>query len=588
MLLSRANVALPLAVCGALAFFWTTALVSDLFLDRPFVYTTSQEWSANLIRSVARFPGRAELSLHLVAAMVLVPAIVCLALFCGQRAGDPLELAGRKLGANGRNVALALSSIAALAAAVVAFLVLRQVHLIDDERAYAFEAELFARGQIKLGDVPAAFRNPMFLTSPWMAKYTPGQSLLLLPGALVGVPHLIPPLIAGALVFATYGFASEAYGERMALLAAALLTASPFVWCASGTLMAMPGTTCAMMASFWLFARARRLRCWRSFAGAGAFVGLTFLIRPFDAVTLGLPMAAWLLADLTGTAEQRSFGLVPFALGAVPFLALLLLFNWLALGSPFTMPYVAAGDYVFGFYVRPLPGIDYVHTPAQGIGGLTAALIRLDLWLLGWPCALVLIFASVFFIRSSWDRFLWSTIAVFALTHTVALSTGTWDVGPTYYLPIAPVLVIAAVRGLVAVREQLPATSLGRRALGWLPVAGTCVALLTVVPIRFVRLNVLAAEIAAPWKLVAESRLGDAIVMVPGFKQMEAPAYALGYPYQVPSGEGTAYLVRPQSAAELEEARRFLGARLPVYLLVFDRAEFEASGVRRYAIRRVA
>ncbi|HWZ90311.1 MAG TPA: hypothetical protein VNW92_15715, partial [Polyangiaceae bacterium] len=44
--------------------FWVTAGVSDFFLDRPFVYTTADEWSTQLVRSVARFPNAFECGLY--------------------------------------------------------------------------------------------------------------------------------------------------------------------------------------------------------------------------------------------------------------------------------------------------------------------------------------------------------------------------------------------------------------------------------------------------------------------------------------------------------------------------------------------
>ncbi|MDD6132951.1 MAG: hypothetical protein PUB55_09405, partial [Bacteroidales bacterium] len=78
--------------------------------------------------------------------------------------------------------------------------------------------------------------------------YPPGLSVLLVPGALLGVPHLMPPLLGGALVSVTYAFVREAYGVRQALLAAALLAVSPFLWCNAGTVMSFAPAALTMMA----------------------------------------------------------------------------------------------------------------------------------------------------------------------------------------------------------------------------------------------------------------------------------------------------------------------------------------------------
>jgi len=586
---ARARI-LWLVVVLAVSVFWITAAVSDFFLDRPFVYMSDTEWSDNLVKSLARFPIHAETALQLVAAVLLIPALVCLIGLGAVSGGDPLELAWAKRGASGSRVALMLAALGALVAAVVAFIVLRQVPLIDDERAYAFQSSLFRHGNLSLPPAPAAFRNPMFLLSPWMGKYPPGQSLLLLPGALLGLPHAVTPLLGGALVYSTYGFVREAFGERQALLAAALLAASPALWCASGTIMAFTGFASAMMTSIWLFARARRRGSRRDFALSGAALGMAALVRPFDAVTMGLPLGVWLLADAVRGRPERPTrtDAAILALGAMPFALVFLGYNFLTLGSPFALGYVQASDFSIGFYTQVLPSHAYVHTPFQGLALLPVALIRLDTWLLGWPAALVLVMAGALLARSTWDRFVLSTVLVFGATHMLLASVGTWDVGPTYCFPVVPLLVVLAVRGLKGLRALVPEGSFVRAALGWVPVAGACLAFCTVVPIRCLRLATLAVEIEAPWKAVADARLGEAIVVLPSAFDLAQAAYALGYPYAIESGPGKAHLVRPHSPGELEEARRALGVALPVYALSLDSSLFQSLGVRRYALRRLA
>jgi Dolichyl-phosphate-mannose-protein mannosyltransferase len=579
-------VALYLAASGCIVAFWVTAVVSDFFLDRPFVYTTADEWSSNFVRSAARFPSHAESGLYLVAGVFLLPAIICIAAALATHSNDPLETVWARLGGGSRQAGIALGVLAALFSALVSFAIVDGVDLIDDERSYLFQASLFAKGLVKLPAPPAALHNPMILVSPaWMGKYPPGHSAALLVGVLLHAPRVVPPMLAGLLVYFIYEFIREVHGERQAMLAASLLALSPFLWCSAATLMSFTTFTCSFVASLWLFARGRRTGATSTWVGSGALLGFALTVRPYDAVALGWPMGAWLLRDCLRPSPQRKTWLFPFAAGAAPLVAALLSYNQATTGSPLLFGYNLAKDYSWGFFTRPVPGFAYEHTPAQGIAQAATAIARLDMWLFGWPASLLLALAGAWAASQPFDRFILWILGSFAIAYTLLPTTGTWDVGPTYYLATAPLLVVLAVRGIRVLRERLRAVPEGARFVGWLPVAGAAVAIITIVPVHLTRLSMLSAVIDAPWRAVVEAQLGESIVVVPGHMKMGAAGYALGYPYEIRSGTGTAHLVRPRSQSELDEARQFLGMSLPVVQLVFDEEAFRRDGARHYQVR---
>lgn len=566
--------------------FWAAAIASRLFVDRPFSYISATGWVQNLAESTARFPNRQESAFIILSTALLSPAVVMGALWVVRRFRDPFAQLAKAVDAPLWQVAVLLSVAAAAGAAFVSFGLVQGAHLVDDERAYVFQAEAFAHGKLAYPEVPAAFGNAMFLTSPvWTAKYPPGHALALLPGVLVGEPRVVPIVVTALLVIGVFQL-MRPFGERQALLAAALIALSPFSWAVGGTLMAFSTHACALVWFLAFLARAEGRTGLASPALAGAALGWGGLTRPYDAVALSLPVLAWLAWRAIRRHPRAARNIIAVTCGAAPFVALQLWYNRALTGSFSTFPYFATGGFHIGF-TRAFDWFPFVHDPLQAAGHFAVACLRLDGWLLGYPASLLLVLLGL--LRpdaQAWDRVLAACAASFVLFYTVIPSSGTWDVGPTYYFAVAPVLVGLAVRGVqwvrVAARERWPAIGHFASAL---TLVGLVVALVSVVPLRFVRLAALAGEIRKPWEAIAESTIGDAIVVLPPYRERLAAGYALGFPYEVPTGPSTrARLIAPSDETELSEARSVLGSELPIYYLMADQALFEHEGRRRFSV----
>ena len=167
--------------------------------------------------------------------------------------------------------------------------------------------------------------------------------------------------------------------------------------------------------------------------------------------------------------------------------------------------------------------------------------------------------------------------------YSLMASSGTFDVGPTYYYLVAPYYLLLALRG--GLRVKLALERKYRGLVAWASIVVVPIAWLTVVPMKAVRLKELASAINAPWSFLAASNLSQGIVVVPTFQRLHAAGYALGYPYEVQTRSGTLQLVRAQSATELADAARVLQRTGPIYLLDLDEHTFQANGTRRYAVR---
>jgi len=578
---ATAYLLLALAFCLA---FWAFASACEWFVDAPFRYTTEGEWSQNLVRSAARGLRGEEAALFIASLFAVLPTVWFLALALRGRPPRPLH-ALRRFAARGSSRFAALFAALATALSWLVFrFVLSGTALIDDERSYLFAARNMASGTFFRTSAPAAFRNPMILTAPaWVSKYPPGFAALLVPGTLLGMPRLVPCAVCALSVLGVFYLAKTLFGLRTALVACVFWAFSPFQLAINGTTMIFGTSGCLALWTGALVARGLTQRDERALAGAALLSAIHVLVRPFDAglvlAAVAIPVFAF---ESTRVALRRVVLLgAGFLLGVLGLGA----FNQRALGSAVSFGYTSAGDYRFGFFVHSLPGFEYVHTPVQALAHVLVAFARLDGWLVGVPgCLLLALLVLIGPTRRELALLL--AVAVHLLGYSLAASSGTFDVGPTYYYLAAPCYLLLAMRG--ALRLELALIPRLRPIITWAGLVALPVAWLTVVPLRVLRLVRLSQAISAPWSFLAESDLTEGLVVVPSFAALHAAGYALGYPYEVRTRAGVVKLIRPESRAELAEAVRFLHYTGPVYQLQFDEPRFQSDGTRRYGLVKLA
>jgi hypothetical protein len=565
--------------------FWATASVAGWFSDKPFNYLNRGNWVNDLAQSGTRWLPPVETLLTGAALVFLLPAIVIAAVYLARRYDyDPLDRWFERPNVERTVVVLGVALTLAITC-FVQFAVVRGANILDDENAYLFGAHLFAHGHIGLPTPPAAFGNAMILREPmWTSGYTPGQSLVLAPATLIHAEHLVPPLFAGVLVVAIWSFTRDMFGPKHAALAALLTSLSPFVWALHGTVL--PFTTSATCLAVFLAAIARAEKTDRSrwMLVAGLAIGLAFITRPYEALAFGVPCGIRILGEARRHPARLAWSLAGFL--AIAWL--LLAHNYLVMGGIFDMPYNAPGrpEFHLGF-TRALN--TYVHSPTQAIGNLVAVVLRFDLWMLAWPGSMLLVVAGV--LRRSPTRGDWMlrwTLGSFVAFYIMVPFAGTWDVGPTYYYAIVPVLIPLAVRGVSALRAWLGAIErigpVASRMVGWVVIAGIFVAVTAIAPIRAIHLTLLSSEINAPWETIEASDLEDSIIVMPRASLRHAPGWAFGYPYTLTTKRGaTVHLIIPSDQKELDEALAFLGTK-PVYILELDAKHFEETGTRTFTL----
>ena len=572
-----------------LAGFWVTAADADWFEDRPFTYSGPGFVSGNFVKAGARGLAPGEAVLAVTAFVFLLPAIVvaCRAL-AGMTADGVLSRALDALATRGKLVVGLGAGVAAGGAAFVALVLVRGAAMVDDERAYEFQAKLFARGLTALPAPPAALRNPMFLISPaWTSKYPPGNSLVLAVGAFLGDARIVRPLLAALLVTFVFVFVRSAWGGRQAIAAAAFTALSPFVWAQYGTLMAEGTTACACAA--FLAGLARSAETGRARFGffAGLALGWMGITRPHEAAALGAPVAVMLVVQAIRGLPHARARLVGVVAGCASIVWIVLLHNARLTGSPFRFAWAMKTPLTLGFR-QVFPSIAYVHSLPAAVANVVTVVARYDLWMLGFPGSMLLVLAGLLRReRTPFDALLAAMLGSFSLFMMLVFWSGAWDAGPSYYFVCFPILVTLAVRGWEGClgHAARAGDALLRRTLEWIPIAGVAACWLAIAPIRFLSVAALCAEIRAPWEVIARAPYGDFLVVLGSALDRRAPGWASGYPYTIATGRGTqAKLFHPHTEEETKEAIEALGPTLPLYRLEVDTERFDRDGTRVYAL----
>ncbi|MEP6863883.1 MAG: glycosyltransferase family 39 protein [Deltaproteobacteria bacterium] len=577
---------LPAISLALYACFWATASVAGWFADRPFMYQTRQNWFSDLSASATRWLPPAETLMAGAAIVFLLPAIIVAAIYCVRRYDhDPFDRWFERPDAE-RTVAVLSVAIAVAISLFVSYALIRGACIIDDEYAYLFQADLFAHGKIGLPTPPDALMNPMIIRAPlWTSGYPPGQSLVLAPSVWLHAQHAVLPILAGVFVVAVWSFARDMFGPRHGALAALLAGMSPFVWAIHGTVMAF-GTTAVCLAVFLAaIGRAEKTGRPRWMLLAGLAIGLAFITRPYDALAFSFPFAVRLLWE----ARRQPARLVWCVVGFVAVAWLLLAHDYLVTGSVFDMPYNSPQrpSFNIGFYTHAMPFSPHIHTPAHAVGNLVGVIARLDLWALAWPGSLALVLAGALHRRRSrGDEMLRLALASYVVFYLIVpFPMGTWDVGPTYYYALMPVLIPLAVRGVWALRARVASIDpRAPRLVAWIVLGGIVVATTAIAPIRAVHVAELSSQILSPWQTIEDSDLGPSIVLVPGSQLRRAPGWAFGHPYTLTTRTGaTVQLIIPEDRHALDEAVKFLGAK-PLYTLQLDNDYFARTGDRVFSL----
>lgn len=340
-----------------------------------------------------------------------------------------------------------------LATGLTAYTVLGGIPHVEDSIAQLFQAKIFKQGMLYAPLPPHKeffdYTN-IINDERWYSQYPPGHSLLLTAGLLAGTPWLIGPLLGTLSLMLFYLVTKTMYGEhRIIMVSSCLLLLSPFFLFMSSSYMNHTSTLFFLLLFLYaylkMFASDSR---WYALL-AGLSLGYAAAIRPLDAVAFAAPFAIYAghcLCRKRGVSKQQ---MACFILGAAFVVLLLLLYNKLTTGNPFT----------FG-YGKKYPRLGFLgssqfgppHTIKGAVINTSNNLIGLNQHLFEWPIpslTFIFIFLSLPVRKNRWDYLmLCATLSImggYALYFYQDLCFG-----PRNYYSLTPFLILLTVRAFLA------------------------------------------------------------------------------------------------------------------------------------------
>jgi hypothetical protein len=393
--------------------------------------------------------------------------------------------------------------------------ILRTAPVTDDENAYLFQAQLLASGRLYAEGLPApirrSFDNQFIVNGDrWYGMYFVGHPAVMALALKLGAVDWVGSVEAALTFLLALGIANRLYSPRTATVTGILLAMSPFFIMISATAMSQPTSalflTLVWYATLRIEAAPRTAGWWAVVAGALSVAGLT---RPQTAALLALPALArlgWLVYRWharPGWVGPTVFVTI-LASGAATFLWV----NHAITGDLLRSSYTAYWEWSG----KPWP---FHHGLGRTILAISQNVTQFNFWLFGWPLSLAF---APFFERNgrAW------MVAAIPLLGVVGygLSTGVptlASVGPVYYAElIVPVVILSASgieRAIALARSWFGDGPATRMLVAW-PPALVLACLIAFVPVQLASLRLMADLARAPYDLVEERRLDNAVVFV--------------------------------------------------------------------------
>lgn len=217
---------------------------------------------------------------------------------------------------------------------------LSPIPVVHDESAYLLQARIFASGRWTAPGrpLPEFFEQVHVFVTPVLAsKYPPGHSLALVPGVWLGLPGLVPVLLAGLSGALVFMLARRLVGWPVAALTWLFWMTAPVPLENRASYLSESTSGALWLLSLWY------LLDWKERGGAGpllrvaACVSWGILTRPLTMAALALPIGIFVISQAVARRAWREIAWAA-ALGCV-ILSILPLWSMRTIGQWRTTPY---------------------------------------------------------------------------------------------------------------------------------------------------------------------------------------------------------------------------------------------------------
>ena len=331
-----------------------------------------------------------------------------------------------------------------------------------DEFAQRWQAQLLAAGRLFARSEPHgeffSTIETLDVNGRWFAQFPIGGPAVLSLGVLSGAPWLINPLLAGLAAVCFYHFIAATSDERTARMSALLFALCPFLLFMAGSEMNHMSSLAFLLLALAALPRWRDAstegRAMLAAAIAGAALGISATIRPFDAAVVALVIGAFQLRHALSNHDRVRSIAVQCVAAAIP-IAILLAANWATVGHPFSFAYdvLNGPEHRPGFHMTPL---GFEHTPFRGLYVVSAYLMKLDVGLFAWPVpALLVIVATLALQRhaNEWDHLMLAVLGAIMLGY-FAYWSESYFMGSRFFFTLVPVLVVFTARVPAVLRDR--------------------------------------------------------------------------------------------------------------------------------------
>ncbi len=286
-----------------------------------------------------------------------------------------------------------------LFANLISFIAFQHKPHLDDTIAQLFHARIFAQGKLywSAPSFPEFFdRGHIVLDNGrWYSQYPPSHPAILTLGVLIGMPWIINPLLGALAVIIFYFLGKELFDKKTGRIAALLGTLSPFLLFMSSEYMNHASALLFLSCFILFFFQMLRKHSFLSALLAGSFLGLAVNVRPLSALAISTPLIIYSLFLVFRNFKQYFSRLILLGLGTAFFIGILLYYNYLTNGDPFTFGYIArwGSDHGLGF---GRSGWGPIHTPLRALLSTSEDLNALNRFLFEWPIPSLIFIALLF------------------------------------------------------------------------------------------------------------------------------------------------------------------------------------------------
>jgi hypothetical protein len=357
-------------------------------------------------------------------------------------------------------IALLLSLLAVLLSAFVSAQIYEGMPHLEDEIAYVWQARLIADGKLTIPtpQFESSFLVPFVVDyeGQRFGKYPLGWPAALGVGELLGLRNWVNPFLAGLAVWLIYRLGKKIFSEPVGLLAAGLLTTSPFFLVNTGSLLSHPLglVLTAAFALFWFDVfdqtepknpKYEPLKI----ITAGLVFGLLVLTRPYTAVGVAVPFGIHGLYLLIRGERKMRVKLLTFGVIVLLVSALHFVWQYAVTGDPFLNPYTLWWEYDQVGFGPGYGRLESGHTLRQGWINTKFSLQVGYQDLFGWlRFSWIFLPFGVLALRRRWQGWMIASIFPVQLILYMAYWVGSSLYGPRYYFEGLVSLVIISALGI--------------------------------------------------------------------------------------------------------------------------------------------